>query len=181
MLTPEQASRMLRTTHTRSGGKIRDQGMTDFFVDHALIDSTKDFDLFLRWMCRRSDYLVLCDAEPWAGTSALEYLRDVFGWVDCEVSSEVRYGTTGPAVYSYFLPCHSGQFEPLRSTMHGLFTYTDACPVEDLAFVDRSGLPRLVTVTHEKLAWLTIPTAEYREAQATQQNWTRALKRDEGL
>lgn len=126
-------------------------------------------------MCQRSAYIVLAESVLSAELPPEDYLRDAFGWVECVAASEVRYGTTGQCTACYFLPCHTGHVEPLLSFMTGLHCYGSGCPVDDLASIDADGLPRLVTVTHEELAWLHIPPRELQEAEAAGQGWLNAL------
>lgn len=175
MLIPRIASEILRGNYAELDLGVVDSNATDLFLNHREIPCQRDFELLMRWMCQRSQYLVFCDADPEARKSPRGFLEDIFGWVECEVSSEVRFATRSPAVWSYFLPCHPGQYEPLMSFMTGLHRYTASSPVEDLAFVGADGASRLVTVSHEELAWLSIPHSELREAESTGQGWVHAL------
>lgn len=165
----------LQQHRTRLGDKVSDAQVTDVFLDHRLLTHARDFELLIRWMCQRSAYIVLAESVLLADLPPEGYLRQAFGWVECVAASEVRYGTAGQCTTCYFLPCHEGQVEPLLSMMNGLQSYGCGCPVDDLAFIDAEGLPRLVTVTHEEIAWLHIPPSELQEAEVTGQSWLNAL------
>lgn len=174
-LSRTTAMGFLQQYSARLSDRISDAQLTGLFLDHELLTHNQNFELLIRWMCQRSTYIVLAESIISEDLAPEDYLRDIFGWVECIAASEVRYGTTGQCTTCYFLPCHPGQAEPLLSFMTGLHGYGSGCPVDDLAFIDADGLPRLVTVTHEELAWLYIPPGELQEAEATGQGWLHAL------
>lgn len=177
MLSREEATSMLENRHVYANGVRADSGITDLFVDSTCFSRQQDFELLMRWMCGRSDYLVFAESvlAPEAPL-AEDFLSEVFGGVAGVAASHKRYGTFGQCTTCYFLTCHPGQFDPLMSFMTGLHDYGAGCPVDDLAFVDAAGLARLVTVTHEELAWLTIARSELAEARAQGQGWVSALR-----
>lgn len=174
MLTPETADQMLQGGRPRNGGTTAESSIVYRDVDAIRLSRTGSFESFIRWMCQRSAYLAFAESTLTYDPPPDDYLRDVFGWVECATRSQVSYAS-GSLIWWYVVPCHAGQYVPLLSLMNGLCDFVDGCPVDNLALFDAEGFPRLRTITHEGLAWLTVTQQELQEATSSRQSWLQVL------
>lgn len=174
-LTRDEAWKMVQKHPSRQEGNTTESSIVCCDVDAKMINRNGWFDAFIQWMCQRSTYLVFAESQLSQDQSPEDYASDIFGWVEYTVTTDSGYSSWHHTNY-YFLPCHAGQYVPLLSVMNGLHSFNDDCPLHDVAFFGADGMPRLKTITHEKMAWVTLSQQELQEATSSGQEWLRALR-----
>lgn len=174
ILSSEIAWKMVHRERSKPARSTAESGLVHFEVDVTRLNRTGSFESLIRWLCQRGAYLVFSESRWFYDPPPEEYLRDIFGWVECATRSEDGYAS-GSLIWYYVVPCHAGQCEPLLSFLNGLCDFSDGCPVENLAFFDDERFPLLRTVSHEDLAWLRITQQELLEARSSRQSWVQVI------